>query len=268
MPFVPGTLNWMTPPVNATVLVVGAAEHGEFATAMATLRAAAGVTTVASVPAALVAVQQSGAPHAIVFAQRRPGEIPASGVAQLRRHVPHATAVALLGSWCEGETRTGRPWPGVPRCYWYEFPGWWERFVRARQVPPQAAHRSGLVVVDSNSRAMFEAIATTLADDGHSAVWQPRGRPPVMAVNPAAGIWEGGQLVEPEIPPLAHFIRGLPPQSRKIVLLDFPRCDTVAYARGLGVDAVLGKPWHAEDLCGAVQVAPEDVARWSHPTAA
>ena len=29
--------------------------------------------------------------------------------------------LAILGSWCEGETRTGRPLPGVARTYWHQW---------------------------------------------------------------------------------------------------------------------------------------------------
>ena len=53
-------------------------------------------------------------------------------VEQLRRRVPLAGMVSLLGSWCEGETRTGRPVKGVLRTYWYDFPNWWRRQLALR----------------------------------------------------------------------------------------------------------------------------------------
>ena len=38
---------------------------------------------------------------------------------------PLARIVGLLGSWCEGEVRSGRPWPGAMRIYWHQWPGRW-----------------------------------------------------------------------------------------------------------------------------------------------
>src|SRR5215212_7655830 len=71
-------------------------------------------------------------PELIVVAQSRPDVTGSEELKQLRGASPLAGIVALLGSWCEGETRTGRPWPGVQRLYWYEFPAWWRRQLQLR----------------------------------------------------------------------------------------------------------------------------------------
>ena len=47
-------------------------------------------------------------------------------------HAPLAGIVALLGSWCEGETRASRPSHDVQRLYWYEFAPWWRRQLALR----------------------------------------------------------------------------------------------------------------------------------------
>ena len=41
--------------------------------------------------------------------------------------------VCLLGSWCEGETRSGHPPAGIPRVYWHQWQGRFERFVEAME---------------------------------------------------------------------------------------------------------------------------------------
>ena len=56
-------------------------------------------------------------PDVMVVAQSRPGQFAAQDLEQLLGLAPLARLVALLGSWCEGETRTGHPWPGVMRLF-------------------------------------------------------------------------------------------------------------------------------------------------------
>ena len=55
-------------------------------------------------------------------------------------------------------------------------------------------------------------------------------------------------MTEPEVPLLANFVGRLPRAAPIVALLDFPRRDRVEIARGLGVSAVLGKPWRLDDL--------------------
>ena len=61
------------------------------------------------------------APHGVVLAQAYPGQYSAAaGRAPLVAAIPLARWLALLGSWCEGEPRSGHPLPGVVRVYWHE----------------------------------------------------------------------------------------------------------------------------------------------------
>src|SRR3954468_22040654 len=54
-------------------------------------------------------------PELIVVAQSRPDMIWSDELNHLHRAAPLAGVVALAGSWCEGEMRTARPWPGAQR---------------------------------------------------------------------------------------------------------------------------------------------------------
>src|SRR5690349_7541486 len=101
---------------NPAVQIIGDVDHADFREAIALLRAQSRV--VASADAL---------PELIVVAQSRPDSITSAQVEPFRRWAPLAGVVTLLGSWCEGETRTGRPLPGVERIYWYQFPAWWQR---------------------------------------------------------------------------------------------------------------------------------------------
>src|SRR4051794_23788022 len=95
------------------VRVVGEVDHPDFREAIDLLRSESLLIRGAETP-----------PELIVVAQSRPDAICSDRLNVLRRAAPLSGIVALLGSWCEGETRTGRPWPGVHRLYWYEFATW------------------------------------------------------------------------------------------------------------------------------------------------
>ena len=61
-----------------------------------------------------------------MLAQARPGRFSEHDVARLKQCAPLARVLGLLGSWCEGETRTGTAWPAAGRCYWYQWPARFE----------------------------------------------------------------------------------------------------------------------------------------------
>lgn len=217
----------------------------------------------------------------LLVAQSRPGVIDVATIDALRRAAPLAGIVALVGSWCEGETRTGRPWPGIERLHWYEFPSWWQRqmVVRAgggcpdwlrqggsRHQTPNAinrirgtgspANQAGLVVL----RAAHRDTANTLSDDfrqaNYATAWQAQGRSTSSIHGAIAGVWEGGQLSDEEAEDLSQFCRQLALDGAPVVaLLDFPRRDCVDRAKQLGVAAVLGKPWRNADLLATLQRA-------------
>lgn len=251
-----------------TVQLVGASDHADFHEAVALLRASARMVSDGRSP-----------PELIVVAQARPGQVSDDEVQRWQRGAPLAGVVALLGSWCEGETRTGRPWPGIRRLYWYEFPAWWRRQLARRAMGrcpdwarpldlgtppwdrgfeqmsmrdrPRADHEfaGGVVIVCAAHHDTYDALADALQSGGYASVWQRAGRPAPVVHGVCAGIWEGGQLDDAEAISLAAFCRRLAAHAAPVVaLLDFPRRDRVELARQCGAAAVLGKPWRNEDL--------------------
>ena len=92
------------------VRLLGNADHPEFAEAMSLLRATARPETA-----------HAALPELIVVAQARPGEVTHREVKLIQHQHPLAGTVALLGSWCEGELRSGRALSGVTRVYWHQF---------------------------------------------------------------------------------------------------------------------------------------------------
>jgi hypothetical protein len=108
-------------PLPLTILLVGDATRPEFRDARAQLERRGSVDAFDNVDAAVVALEQGRvAPDVIVVTQAFPGQFSHAAIERLRRVAPLARVVALLGSWCEGEMRSGRPWPAV-RTYWHQW---------------------------------------------------------------------------------------------------------------------------------------------------
>lgn len=255
----------MTPP---TVHLTGAISHVDFRDAIAAIHANARIVDVVR------------SPELIVVAQGRPGEVSLAEVCRLRRAAPLAGVVGLVGSWCEGEMRTGRPWPGVPRLYWYEFPPWWQRQLRlhaAGRCPdwarpagtapmpaplpgatwpgPQASKcLAGVVVLHVGAGDTADVLIDAFGRAGFATVWQRPGRDACQISDVAAGVWDGGQLDGHELANLSRFCEQLARDRAGVVaLLDFPRRHSVDAALACGAAAVLGKPWHNDDLVAAVR---------------
>lgn len=260
------------------VRVVGNAQHPDFRDAMALLR-----------KTALVVRGESMPPEVVVIVQARPNEFPRSELEQLQRRWPLAGIVTVCGSWCEGEIRTGRPWPGVRRLYWYEFPAWWTQQIRLRSEggcpewlwPVADVFRSapirnakierstangnslplateqpcaGVIVLSTQYFSTADALGDLLTAAGFATVWRRPGRALPVVRGAAVGIWDGGQLDDDEANDLREFCRSLERESTPVVaLLDFPRRDRVDFARQLGVSTVIGKPWINADLIATME---------------
>jgi hypothetical protein len=204
-----------------------------------------------------------GPPELIILAESRPGTIRRREYERLRRAAPLAAVVSLCGSWCEGELRTGRPLTGATRLYWYEFPTWWRRQLELHasgRCPEWAGNDDcglriadcrlgGRVAVSADCWDKFDVLADALEQVKLKAVWIRS--PKVLAVDESvhAGIWDGGQLSEPEADRLAAFCDRMSLHNAPVIaLLDFPRKDRCALAGEIGAAAVLGKPWANNSL--------------------
>lgn len=257
------------------VRLIGDASHPDFRDAIALLRDDAHLMATADLP-----------PELVVIAQSRPGSINVSVVDDVRQSSPLAGIIALAGSWCEGELRTGKPWPGVERLYWYQFPAWWNRqlALRAAERCPDWARpgegqlrvadcglrvvgrverrigkrrNAGVIGISTRCGNMADAIGDVLRCAGYATVWKSPGRSPSIR-GAVAGIWDGGQLSDSEATELSRFCsRHSMDAAPVIALLDFPRRDRVDLAHELGAAAVLGKPWRTEDLVATLATVVE-----------
>lgn len=149
------------------------------------------------------------------------------------------TLVQLLGVWCEGEGRTGKALERFVRVFWHAWPEWLDRWLdRSDEAPPNTLF-SGPVAIDSPDRELLSALIATLEGDGVFAF----GVTNTQATKPAIILWDGAQLRGAEADRLATVCRRADAIRAPVVaMLDFPRPETVAAARALGVTTVVGKP--------------------------
>jgi hypothetical protein len=203
-----------------------------------------------------------------------------SEVDRLRTAAPLARLIVLLGSWCEGEPRSGRPLPGVVRVYWHEasarfrreLPCWFSRD-SAWSLPITATDEermlvtstaslprgSGLVAIWTRRREMADLLADACRCAGYSTAWlHPRF--PSRMQGASAAIFDGDSLDPVTVAELRRFTSHVSP-APVLVLLGAPRIQDVRLVRSLG-GTVLAKPFRINELLSALEAA----TRCSDPT--
>jgi len=248
--------------------VVGDYEHSELSVATNWLRGRAECVFAESV-AELLGQPLPGeiCPTAIVLAAARPGRFRAEEIEELHRKEPLAALVVLLGTFCEGEIRTGRPWPGVTRIYWHQWQtrlpaavGLSEPATRRNRLPRTAnemdiAHsltdfmppmHGALIAICTSQRAMYDTLADVCTSAGCRSFWQLPGLP-LQARGVDALLVDG----EYDFPIAGEAQAKIP----RIALLDFPRHEDYHRALAAGAFAVVSKPFQLADLFGALHAA-------------
>lgn len=248
--------------------LVGDWQRAEFATA--TLTNGESWARYAALDQVAEAAREASQPPELLFlAQDKPGAFEQHEVDRLQHQFPLTRIVVVAGTWCEGELRTGRPLSGVIRLYWYELAPWWQASVRRVEAGlcplwslPLQDPRSGrwshegnllraenlkdVVLIDSDDFSVYETLHASLADYGMDSAWSRTCDEAERDFKLRAGIWDGGQLGEPELKQLQRFCKRI--EGPVIALLDFPRREHLQQAQRAGAKAVLAKPYIVEEL--------------------
>jgi CheY-like chemotaxis protein len=257
-----------------SVLLVGSTFRGEFREARGSLDRLSRVVPAMDVATAVAAIENGRVvPDLIVVAQAFPGQFSVESVDRLRRLAPLAPVVGLLGSWCEGEMRTGEPWPGAVRVYWHQWAArcqqelgrlqsgncssWGlpatagdEEHLLAAVGPPRSQcrqeDRRGQILVRSPEFDMQDWLAAACRIRGYQTEWLRPGQP-APAEDAAAVIFDFGEWLESELADFAR-LAGELPGVPLIALMGFPRIEDRDRALAAGAAAVLSKPLLVEDL--------------------
>lgn len=280
MPWTILTITHESEKVPISVLWVGDQRRAEFAAAWSSLAAHAVVCPAADSRAAqrLLASQDGSdeltPPDLVVVAQTYPGQNSAADIDSLRQLVPLSPVVALLGSWCEGESRSGQPWAGAERVYWHQ---WGPRFELelarlAGGQPPQwslpatTSDEERLLAVAPQSglggqgvvaiRARSRDVAQLLAD-----ACRRRGYAPIVVSGPphetrlqgaVAAVWEGDDCLDDAVREITQLCSAIAP-APVVALLSFPRVDDVRLAVAAGAAVVMSKPLRVDELLSQLE---------------
>jgi len=252
-----------------SILLIGDTNRSEFRDARASLDSLGRVAHLPDTEAAAAALGGGEhTPDAIVIAQAYPSQFSHRGVDRLRRLAPLARILGLMGSWCEGEMRTGKPWPGVIRVYWHQWrarchqqfghmirgeSSAWALPVTATEEERLLAasddaltRRQGLIAIYTRLFEMEDWLSAACRSIGCSTVWL---RPPRAArvEGATAAMFDGSGLQGDNRDELAHLCTTLRP-APVIAIVDFPRIEDHRRAMDAGAAAVVSKPLHVEDL--------------------
>jgi hypothetical protein len=268
-----------------SLLWIGNAQR-ELAAARASVAGLSGVLIVDTVDATAATswlLQQPCAPELIVITQSRPGEVGHEQVDRLRRAAPLARLVGVLGSWCEGEARSGHPWPAVERVYWHQWPSWLARELKqygdqrstwtlpitataedrllaaSREQPiPLSNQFGGVVGVFSYRRELAQMLVDASREFGLEAIVLDRSPRRVSGLSLV--IWDADHFDEAEADRVRWLAAAIRP-SPLVVLLTCPRMEQSELALAAGASAVFSKPLMLEELffnsnCGLPASSP------------
>lgn len=199
-------------------------------------------------------------PRLIVVAESFRGQFSDPSIERLRHEFPLAQFVNLVGSWCEGETRSGTPLPNMNRIYAAEF------VTRLRRLnDPATLARSLLPTLSDHERQLQhatvestkvnalvichdlnfgEAIADMIDVTGGAAI-ATRINADVCIPSVNVIVYDAHPNHDQRAEDLERILHWRLPI---IGVVDFPRGYEIEQLKKMGVDAVLPKPFAIDDL--------------------
>jgi CheY-like chemotaxis protein len=262
------------------VLFVGDATCDESRATLDLLTEQASVEIAVSCAAAERVLARRGTEYdLILLATARPGEITARQAHRLRRQAPLSPVVALLGSWCDGQMRTGRPLPAVVQTAWHagpmrlarEMASWQQGELPIWEVPPTATPEerlqhevdrtpgfvaSGLIALCGRDVSLLECLADSCAELGFSTSRVLPKRPHVahraaaILLDLPGDVQKAGELAQ---------LKTEFPQTPIVVLVHFPRPEDRRRLLAAGAAAVMAKPVLLPDLSSQLERLLADV---------
>jgi hypothetical protein len=221
-----------------------------------------------------------------VIAQSFPGEFSQQAIDRLRVASPLSRMVAILGSWCEGEMRSGQPWPTVNRLYWHQrfgrigreimrlaggdCPSWGlpltateeERLLAATpygiglqpvegETGWKPDRRAGLIGISARRFESFDWLSAACRQREYATLWLTR--PPYPHIEGLTAVFlDGSDFHGAELGTLRQ-ISTCYQQTRRIALTNFPRIEDRRRLLQAGATMVLSSPVSVDDLFEAIE---------------
>jgi len=256
------------------ILFVGDYESPQFGEARADLHQRGRLWEFADLPGALAAIPENGPPpDLVVLAQAIPGRFDQRELQRFRHILPLARWVVLLGSLCEGESRTGDPIAGAIRIYWHQWPALAQRRLfgptsqkwgSISRLPKSAGEdefvlaeteafplRKGLVGIVSAAAMSFGMLKSACRSTGWATVHiQPRNQVDIDGLD--AILFDGTDGLGDELDLLCE-VAECHPCVPIVAVLGFPRPEDVRRLGELGVRRIVSRPFGLADLVGQIE---------------
>lgn len=261
---------------NIRVLVTGEYWHGDFGG----LISPSSATITLCPPEQIPALDGSENFDLIVIAQDRRSVIDEESIEFVKNTFATTPLVALLGSWCEGEVRSGEPWSGIPRVYWHQWQGRFEQFldclnseeIHEWQLPATASVAdsidvaphfgedgfSGIVAVSAWTKTQFSMIEDALSAFGVKSSWVERSTWDGQAKSLVKAVIIDDESLTGDLETRIRWIFSTFGQIPLILTLSFPRKDEVDSLKQLGAGAIVSKPFKLGDLKQAILQATNE----------
>lgn len=206
----------------------------------------------------------------VVIAQSRRDQYSSELIEQIRRQFGHTPIVTVLGSWCEGELRSGEPWPGVYRVYWHQWLGRFETFVEQLKengitnwhAPPTSSvadqilmprakaseSRIQCVGISSWTQPNFEQLQDAIKHMGWQSRWVERSTWDASTNQLFNPICVEADAYNPSVDKRLDWLRSEFPAAAYVMVLNFPRAHDVQELSERGIFQVVSKPFELNDL--------------------
>lgn len=222
-------------------------------------------TTVAKPQAA---VGLTMVPDLCVLLQTYADEFSHEDLLKLQAQWPLLSLVLVVGAWSEGERRSGRALPGIPRVAWHEWDTYWQAElarIELGELPTwllpatasdeerilsrtQAHPILGCVVVVADRRESRRALADLFCDNGCRVIATTLADQ-CSVTGADRVIWDvtDARLLSADAVAQLRRKFGNAPIT---ALVTFPRPEDAALASSLGIEQLVGKPYSTESLLG------------------
>jgi len=264
------------------ILLVGDIHDRDFSAPIAWMQSHTSVHIAQSQAEALHWLRQEdgGECAAIVLAQARDGGTRYFDMEALHAAAPLARLILLLGTWCEGDSRSSRSPAGVLRVYWHQFiaraerewlgnhedAGMWtlaRTFIDNDQLLHTWRHplpqRTGLIAIHADSLITYECLAEMCGLGGWSTTWLAP-RQPLHLQRTSILLWDISAAVVSDFHEWQTCHEQLHPRA-SIVLVGFPRQQDIQLLHEAGAAHVFAKPLVVADLLNALdRAAGEDTS--------
>jgi len=247
-----------------------------------------GIVSQFDVPATLVPIEKIESVSdskfdLVIIAQSRRNQFQSIDIDRVFEFFPNTPLVALLGSWCEGEVRSGQPIAGVVRIYWHQWSGRYERFISqlgqngitdwhapktssvADRIELQHStlnsnlyqRKLEMIGISAWTQSNYEMLADAVQQFGWQSRWIERAFWDAESTNTVSAVCIDARSWSDDVKNRIKWIRSEFPLVPMVLVVSYPRASELDEIEATGIGFVVSKPFELVDLKSALNNAIE-----------